>query len=109
MFIEIKSCDFALTGPLRNHIRRRLNFALGCKADDIQRVRVWLENTNNPSSGCEKTCRLHIMLYRIPGIVIEDRQADLYMAIDRAADRAGNTISRKVSRQRDSWRTGMTA
>ena len=34
-------------------------------------------------------------------VVIEDTEADLYVAIDRAADRAGRTLERRLARQRE--------
>lgn len=101
MFIEIQSRDFALTAPLRSHIRRRLNFALCSKSDYIQRVRVWLSDENGPRGGNDKCCRLQILMHQTQGIVIEDTQSDLYNAIDRAANRASNTIGRRISRLRD--------
>jgi len=39
-----------------------------------------------------------------PDVVIEDTEMDLYAAIDRAADRAGRTVGRRLSRQRDNVR-----
>jgi len=36
--------------------------------------------------------------------VIEDTEADLYVAVDRATDRAGRTVGRRLARQRDRGR-----
>ena len=38
-------------------------------------------------------------------VVIEDTELDMYVAIDRAMDRTGRTVNRKLARQRDNART----
>jgi len=38
-------------------------------------------------------------------VVIEDIQADMYVAIDRATDRAGRALARQIERQRESRAT----
>jgi ribosome-associated translation inhibitor RaiA len=42
-----------------------------------------------------------VVLKSLPDVVIEDTEADLYIAIDRATDRAGRTIERRLTRQRE--------
>mgnify|MGYP001051275097 CR=1 FL=1 len=50
----------------------------------------------------DKRCHLEVRLKGLPEVVIEDTQADLYVAIDRAAERAGRTLARRLARgQRD--------
>lgn len=40
-----------------------------------------------------------MVLSGLPEVVVEDVEADLYFAIDRAADRAGRTVMRKLNRK----------
>jgi hypothetical protein len=40
-----------------------------------------------------------VVLSGLPEVVVEDVEADLYFAIDRAADRAGRTVMRKIGRK----------
>ena len=40
-----------------------------------------------------------MVLAGLPDLVVEDIEADLYVAIDRAADRAGRTLVRKIDRR----------
>ncbi|MEJ2426838.1 MAG: HPF/RaiA family ribosome-associated protein [Candidatus Thiodiazotropha sp.] len=99
MQIDIQARDFSLTPALKNHAERRTRFALTCCDDHIQRVVIRLSDINGPRGGADKRCRLQVVLSGLPDVVIEDTEADLYIAIDRATDRAGRTLLRKVDRR----------
>jgi ribosomal subunit interface protein len=94
----IQARDFSLTKSLRNHAERRLRFALACFDNHIQRIVVLLSDINGPRGGVDKRCQLRIVLDGMPDVVIQDTEADLYVAIDRAANRAGRTLVRKLDR-----------
>ena len=100
MQIDIQARNFQLTDALRNHIERRLGFALSARYDHIQRVIVRLSDINGPRGGADKCCHMQVVLAHLPEVVIEDTEADLYAAIDRAADRVSRTIGRRLARQR---------
>jgi putative sigma-54 modulation protein len=99
MQIDIQARDFSLTGALRSHAERRLRFALSSCDDHIQRIVMRLSDINGPRGGADKRCHLQVVLKGLPDVVIEDTEADLYVAIDRATDRAGRTVVRKIDRQ----------
>ena len=99
MQIDIQARDFSLTDALRSHAERRLRFALTCCDDHIQRVVIRLSDINGPRGGADKRCHLRVVLDGLPDVIIEDIEADLYVAIDRAADRAGRTLVRKIDRK----------
>jgi ribosomal subunit interface protein len=99
MQIDIQARDFSLTDALRSHAERRLHFALSCCDDHIQRIVMRLSDINGPRGGADKRCHLQVVLKGLPDVVIEDTEADLYVAIDRATDRAGRTVVRKIDRQ----------
>ena len=99
MQIDIKTHNFSLTDALRTHAERRLRFSLTCCDHFIQRVVMRLSDINGPRGGKDKRCRLQIVLAGLPDVVVEDTEIDLYVAIDRAADRAGRTVRRKVDRR----------
>ena len=98
MHIDIQARDFSLTPALRSHVERRVGFALSTRYDRINRILVRLSDINGPRGGNDKCCRLCVMLPGQVDVVIEDTQANLYVAIDRAADRAGRAVSRKLAR-----------
>jgi ribosomal subunit interface protein len=100
MQIDIKARQFPLTDALYGHAERRLHFALSSYGDQIRRVIVRLSDINGPRGGADKRCHLQVMLVGLPDIVVEDTEPDLYVAINRATDRAGRTLMRKFNRHR---------
>ena len=106
MQINIQARNFSLTDALRSHAERRLRFALTCCDNHIRRVVMRLSDINGPRGGADKRCHLQVVLAGLPDVVIEDTEADLYIAIDRATDRAGRTVVRKTGRQQTLLRHG---
>ncbi len=106
MQIDIQARNFSLTDALRRHAERRLRFALTCCDEHIQRVAMRLSDINGPRGGVDKRCHLQVVLAGLPDVVIEDIEADLYVAIDRATDRAGRTLVRRIERQQSLLRQG---
>jgi ribosomal subunit interface protein len=99
MQIEIQARNFSLTRAMRTHIERRLGFALSTCYTHIKRILVHLSDVNGPRGGNDKRCHLVVTL---PGqaVVVEKTEADLYVAINRAASRAGRTVMRQLKRRR---------
>ncbi len=106
MQIDIQARNFSLTDALRSHAERRLRFALTCRDDHIQRVVMRLSDINGPRGGSDKRCHLRVVLAGLPDVVVEDTEGDLYTAIDRATDRAGRTLVRKIDRQQARLKEG---
>ena len=97
MRIDIQSRGFALTHALREYAERRLRFALVHAGDRTLRVTVRLVDVNGPRGGIDKRCRIQATLNGLGELVIEDTQTNLYLAIDRAADRAGRNVMRRLA------------
>ena len=100
MNIQIHAQDFTLTEGLREHVARRLAFALNHGLDRVSRIVVRLSDVNGPRGGVDKRCAIEIRLKGALTVAIEDTEADLYAAIDRVAERAGRTLDRRLSRSR---------
>lgn len=100
MQIAMHSQGFTLTPGLRAHVEKRLAYALSNGDGSILRVSVRLSDVNGPRGGDDKRCLIEVRLKHAPAVVIEDVEADLYVAIDRAAERAGRTLARRLARQR---------
>jgi ribosomal subunit interface protein len=101
MRVDIKANGFDLTDGLRDHTQRRLEFALDWARHDVSRVSISLSDVNGPRGGKDKFCQVRI---RLPGnrdVVIQDTESDMYAAIDLAADRASQTLERRLCRMRD--------
>ena len=101
MRIEIQTRGFELTAGLREHAERRLQFALSWAGNEVRAVRVSLFDVNGPRGGNDQRCRIEIPMRGLAEVVVEDGEADLYVAIDRAADRAERTLARRLGRLRE--------
>ena len=101
MRIDIQAQGFELTEGLRNHTERRLQFALSWANHDVRTVNVRLSDINGPRGGDGKRCRIQIPIPHTQGIVIEEIEEDLYVAINRAADRTERTVARRLERLRE--------
>jgi putative sigma-54 modulation protein len=101
MQIVIQSRGFALTTGLREHIDRRVRFALDWARFHALKVSVRLSDLNGPRGGEDKRCHIQVAIPGGADVLIEDTESDLYVAIDRAADRAGRTLARRAERLRD--------
>ena len=99
MQLDVQARDFSLTPAINAHVQRRLGFALGSQFDSIQKIVVRLSDINGPRGGNDKRCQILISIPKLNDVVIEDTETDLYIAINRAADRANRTLKRKLSKQ----------
>lgn len=100
MQIAIQTNGFELTEGLRAHVERRVRFAFDWAKFLVSRVAVRLSDLNGPRGGEDKRCVIQLAVAGATDVVIEDTQSDLYVAIDRAADRAGRSLARRMERQR---------
>ena len=101
MRIDIKAKGFDLTEGLREHTLRRLQFALGWANHDVRVVTVRLFDINGPRGGKDKRCRIQVPFPGTANVVIEDTDSDLYVAIDRAAERPERAVVRRLDRLRE--------
>ena len=97
MRVSIQSRGFSLTGAIDERVRKRLDFLLGRGLRRLQKVDVTLSDLNGPRGGIDKRCQIKVSLDGLPPVVVEDVQADLYTAIDRAAGRASRTVIRRLA------------
>ena len=85
-----------MTDALHSHAERRLRFTLTRCDDHIRRMVMRLSVINGPRGGAFMRCHLQVVMVALPDVVVEDIQADVYLAIDRATDRAERTVVRKI-------------
>jgi ribosome hibernation promoting factor len=98
--VAFRTQDFDLTEGIRAHAERSIKNALGRLDRRIEAVAVRLGDVNGPRGGVDKFCRLDAHLVRGDRLHVEDVDPDLYAAIDRAAERLGQTATRAISRRR---------
>lgn len=98
MKIKVQARRFALTKSLKEYVKRRLNFALDSRGNDIQQVTVTLSDVNGPKGGEDKHCQVLVKISGQNDVVVSDKQADMYAAIDKVAGRTSRTVSRRIER-----------
>jgi ribosome-associated translation inhibitor RaiA len=98
MRIDIQSRGFALTEALRAQADRRLRIALGSVSGHVRQLAIRLADINGPRGGVDKRCTLRAQVEGAPAVVIEHRDADLYVAIDLAASRLRRTVARRLEK-----------
>lgn len=98
MQIDIQTRGFTLTEGLRIHCERRMRFALGSSSSRLRAISVRLTDVNGPRGGVDKRVLIKATLPGAPPVVVGHDEPDIYVAIDRAADRISRTLSRKLRR-----------
>lgn len=101
MHMHIHADGLELTAALHAYAQGRFAFALDRARHLIRQVSIRLADINGPRGGNDKQCKVQITLPSGPDVVINDLDSDLYVAINKAADRAGRTLSRRMERRRD--------
>lgn len=101
MQIHIHTNAFELTDSIKDYVEEKLALALSWNRDALTKISVRLADINGPRGGADKSCHLLIVLKGKKQLVIEDVQADLYVAIDRAIERGARLLSRQVARHRE--------
>jgi putative sigma-54 modulation protein len=98
MKIKVQTRHLALTSELKEYVKRRILFALDSRFDKIKRVIVTLSDINGPKGGEDMRCQVLVKLDGQKDIVIDDKQAHLRSAIDKAADKASRTVTKRIER-----------
>lgn len=99
MKFDIQSRQIELTEELKNHIQRKLHFALCRMEPYITAISVNISDINCPKGGLDKQCGIQICVANMEDILIKDTQTHLYCAIDRAAQRASQALSSQIGRR----------
>jgi len=100
MHVTIQANGFEMTSALRAYTEHRLAIALGWARAHMRKLAVSLSDINGPRGGIDKQCKIQVQLGRGREVIIENVEADLYVAIDRAVDRADRAVVRQVERSR---------
>jgi len=100
MWLNISGQSLTVDAAISEHVKRRLGFALGQFGDRIGRVTVHLTDANAPWGAEDKRCRVVVEVLGHARVVVEDTDRDVHFAIDRAVDRVGQAVRRKLERAR---------
>jgi ribosome-associated translation inhibitor RaiA len=103
MHLKLRMNPAHIEQVLRNHIERRLRFALGRFGERVGNVSVTLAGPEGRSG--ESRCRIRIEVVPRGSFAVEERGHDLLAAIDRAAGRVGRLFGREIERAREAYIT----
>jgi hypothetical protein len=106
MNIQLRSQGIEVSEGLRAHAERCVGFALRRFGSRIDRVSVWLEDVNGPDGGVDKRCGIAVRLRPTGGAFVAKSAPDAYVAVGRAAGRAGSAVARRIARQQERRRDG---
>jgi ribosome hibernation promoting factor len=104
MDLKIRAENIDLADALKSYIERRLHFSLSRFGGRLGLITVRIWDLNGPRGGIDKACRISAELVPFGTVRVEDVDADLYTAIDRAAERLGRSFGRKLERAIESRR-----
>lgn len=99
MRLEIRQRGMKVTEELRDHVRERLQLALGRFTRSIGRVRVYLRDVSGPRGGLSKKCRIVVELPRRGRVVVTGVDADIFAAITRTASRTRFAVRRYLKQR----------
>ncbi len=100
MTIDVRSSNLPISEALREHIARRLDFAIRRFAGGISRVVVRLVDVNGPKGGSDKRCRIIAHFSTRGSVMVEAIHEDVYAAASHAAIRLDERVSRALQRRR---------
>ncbi|MEZ6141498.1 MAG: HPF/RaiA family ribosome-associated protein [Zavarzinella sp.] len=100
MRIEIHVRGLKVDDSARMLFERRFKFSLTRLNNRVGRVDVYLSDMNGPRGGVDKRCQIVAEVLGLGQIVVEDKDSDLTNLIDRAAGRLGQTVRRRIARDR---------
>lgn len=98
MHLEIRAGNVELADAMLLHLERRLRFALGRFGDRIRKVTVRLKDLDGPKGGTDQQCRISLDLIPKGKLILNEQSADVIVAMDRAADRVGQAMARRIHR-----------
>jgi ribosome-associated translation inhibitor RaiA len=93
-----------VTEDLREFITRRLHFALGRFAPQLERVTARVSDANGPRGGTDKRCRMEVKLRGLGSVSSEADADDVEAAAACAAERLARIVARALERRQQAKR-----
>ena len=97
MRFDIRIQKLDLHQEVSHYIERRLRFSPSRLASRLRTVNVRVFDVNGPRGGIDKCCRITAHLFPSETVVMQEVDADLFVAIDRATRRIGADIRPQVN------------
>ena len=101
MRFDIRIQKLDLYQEVSHYIERRLRFSPSRLASRLRTVNVRVFDVNGPRGGIDKCCRITAHILPSETVVLQEVDADLFAAIDRATRRISRTFTRSLTLERD--------
>jgi putative sigma-54 modulation protein len=95
MRVELHVKGMDAEDALREYVERRIHFALSRFGSELERVAIRLTKTDGSQGASQKQCQIVIRLLPSGSVSVVATHADLFGAIDRAVERAGQSVQRR--------------
>ncbi|MHB0961410.1 MAG: HPF/RaiA family ribosome-associated protein [Pirellulaceae bacterium] len=99
MKLRVVGESISVSEGLREFVARRLEYALGRFAPEIEYVTIRVGDVNGPRGGVDKRCRMEVKLRGLQSILSDVRADDLEVAVAFAAERLGKGVARALERR----------
>ncbi|HEY8535666.1 MAG TPA: HPF/RaiA family ribosome-associated protein [Vicinamibacterales bacterium] len=90
-----------LTESDREYIREKIGEKFRKAARNISRLSLRIRDVNGPKGGVDHVCRIKILPFGLPPVVVEERSARLRAAVDEALRTAERTLVSTLKRRRE--------
>ncbi len=100
MRVRVFAKDVAVTPSVEGLIERRLGFALGRFASQVNEVAVRLEDVNGPRGGIDQHCRIDASVRPSAYKRAEGKGGSVEAAICQAVDRIAGAVRKDLARRR---------
>lgn len=100
--IDLRSSNLPISVALREHVTRRLHFAVGRFGHRLERIVVRVVDVNGPKGGPDKRCRILARLSPAESaerVVVEATDSDAYAAVSQAAIRLDERVARALTKK----------
>ena len=100
MQLNVCGIDSTLTPAIEQHIKDRVKLAVSHAPGSINDVVVRVRDINGTRGGVDKACSIVAWLRNRAAVVVEAVSSDLYAAVDAAAMKLKQALSRRTRRAR---------
>lgn len=101
MLWELRTHGMEINPGLRDHIDRRLNFALSRFGARVTKATVSLTDNNGPKGGIDKSCQIVVRLRGLGDVIADVVDTEWAASVDRATTRIGHNVGRELERKRE--------
>lgn len=102
MRLEIRSRDLRLSEKLDTHIRQRFERIFERASARIAAVIVRLRDVNGKQrGGIDKQCQVEVVFEGQVPVLVRETSANVYAAVDRAAQRTKHTVFERARSMRE--------